>query len=95
MEIFRSVGNANGAGFVLIVSGGWASSSTAINPKFADHFVQRGYTVFAVVHTSSPKFTIPEIILDVLLHQSSSFVEAMKRVGATARLTVKPGQPHG
>ena len=31
----------------------------------------------------------------VLLHQSSSFVAAATQAGATAKLIVKPGQPHG
>jgi len=65
LDVFRSTKTNNGAGIILIVSGGWASSHEAINTKFADHFLKRGYTVFAVVHSSQPKFSIPEIIPDV------------------------------
>lgn len=65
MDVFRPTGPANGAGLVLVVSGGWFSAHEAINGGFIEDFTQRGYTVFAVVHGSQPKFTIPECIADL------------------------------
>ena len=38
---------------------------TAINPGSIDELLKRGYTVFAVVHGSQPRFTIPEIVKDM------------------------------
>jgi acetyl esterase/lipase len=48
-----------------MVSGGFVSSHGAIQPIFFKPFVDRGYTVFAVVHGSQPRFQVPEIIEDV------------------------------
>lgn len=55
----------NGAAIVFVVSGGWFSAHDAINQGFINEFLKRGYTVFAVVHGSQPKFTIPEVIEDM------------------------------
>ncbi|HEX6986275.1 MAG TPA: alpha/beta hydrolase [Planctomycetaceae bacterium] len=62
----------NGVGLVWVVSGGWFSSHEAIRPEFARPFLDRGYTVFAVVHGSQPKFTIPEILED--MHRAVRFI---------------------
>jgi acetyl esterase/lipase len=64
MDVFTPK-NANGAALFVMVSGGWFSDSDKINPAFYAPFLQRGYTVFAVVHGSQPKFTIPEILEDI------------------------------
>lgn len=55
----------NGAAIVYAVSGGWYSSHDGINVGFMREFLKRGYTVFAVVHGSQPKFTIPEVLDDM------------------------------
>lgn len=65
MDVFRPKQDANGAAVIVVVSGGWFSAHEAINPGFATEFLQRGYTVFAVVHGSQPKFTIPEAVSDM------------------------------
>lgn len=62
----------NGAGIVLVVSGGWFSAHEFIAPLFFEPAVKRGYTVFAVVHGSQPKFTIPEILTD--MHRAIRFI---------------------
>lgn len=56
---------ANGIGLIWVVSGGWFSAHEFINPGPIDELLKRGYTVFAVVHGSQPKFTIPEILQDM------------------------------
>jgi acetyl esterase/lipase len=67
MDVFTPKEDANGAAIVWVVSGGWFSSHDAINANspFASEFLKRGYTVFAVVHGSQPKFTIPEVLEDM------------------------------
>ncbi len=72
MDVFTPKANANGAAIVWIVSGGWFSNHDAINPAAIDEFLKRGYTVFAVVHGSQPRFTIPEITND--LHRAVRFI---------------------
>jgi acetyl esterase/lipase len=55
----------NGYGVIFCVSGGFFSSHDAINPGFYRELLNRGYTVFAVVHGSQPRFIIPEIEQDM------------------------------
>jgi acetyl esterase/lipase len=62
----------NGYGVILMVSGGWYSSHEGIQPVFCQAFLQRGYTVFAVVHGAQPKFSVTEILEDV--HRSVRFI---------------------
>jgi acetyl esterase/lipase len=64
----------NGAAVVFVVSGGFYSSHEAISVGFANEFLKRGYTVFAVVHGSQPKFTIPEIVED--MNRSIRFIRS-------------------
>ena len=65
MDVFTPKQRANGAAVVDCVSGGWFSAHRAINPGLIRPLVDRGYTVFAVVHGSQPKFTIPEVLEDM------------------------------
>jgi acetyl esterase/lipase len=65
LDVFQPA-KTNGLGLILIVSGGFFSSHEAINVGFCKVFLDRGYTVFAVVHGSQPKFVIPEIEQDLL-----------------------------
>src|ERR1700679_596719 len=65
MDVFTPRKDANGIGVVLVVSGGFVSSHESIQPVFIRPLTDRGYTVFAVVHGSQPRFTVPEIIADM------------------------------
>ena len=65
MDVFTPKAKSNGAGIVLVVSGGFRSAHESINPGFVRPLVNRGYTVFAVVHGSQPQYTVPEIIQDI------------------------------
>lgn len=65
LDVIAPRQNANGAAVVWVISGGWFSRHESINPQFAAEFVNRGYTVFAVVHGSQPRYTIPEILGDM------------------------------
>src|SRR5256712_10291836 len=62
----------NGCGILFMVSGGFFSSHDAINPGFYRALLERGYTVFAVVHGSQPRFIIPEIEQDI--HRAVRFI---------------------
>ncbi len=62
----------NGAAVLFMVSGGFFSSHEAINGKSYAPFLERGYTVFAIVHGSQPKFQIAEITQDI--HRAVRFV---------------------
>jgi acetyl esterase/lipase len=74
MDVFVPKENANGAAVVLAVSGAWRSSHDNIRPQFATEYAKRGYTVFAVVHGSSPRFSLPEILED--MHRAVRFVRS-------------------
>jgi acetyl esterase/lipase len=63
LDVFQP-SNPNRCGILFMVSGGFYSSHEAINPAMMKPFLDRGYTVFAVVHGSQPKFVIPEIMQD-------------------------------
>jgi acetyl esterase/lipase len=69
MDVLTPKAQRNGAGVILVVSGGWVSSPDSLNSPFVSifytPFIERGFVVFAVVHGSQPKFTIPEIRLDL------------------------------
>jgi acetyl esterase/lipase len=72
MDVFTPKNDANGIGLIFCVSGGWFSDHNGINVGFANEFLKRGYTVFAVVHGSQPKFTVPEILQD--MHRAVRFI---------------------
>lgn len=72
LDVFQPTATNNGVGLIAVVSGGWYSAHEAINPAFYRPFLDRGYTVFAVVHGSQPKFIIPEIVQD--LHRAVRFI---------------------
>jgi acetyl esterase/lipase len=76
MDVFTPKKNANGAAVIWVVSGGWFSDHQMIVPDLpftpVRTLVDRGYTVFAVVHGSQPKFTIPEILQD--MHRAVRYI---------------------
>jgi acetyl esterase/lipase len=75
----------NGYGAIAVISGGFMSSHDGINPAYLKALLDRGYTVFAVVHGSQPKFTIPEITED--MHRSVRWIRAN-----AGKYGVKPDQ---
>jgi acetyl esterase/lipase len=74
LDVFRPKRDASGLGVIFVVSGGWISNHDRIPLAFVTPLVERGYTVFAVVHGSQPKFTIPEILQD--MNRAVRFVRA-------------------
>ena len=76
LDVFQPAAG-NGCGVIFLVSGGWLSSRdtpnmVTISVDSIKLFLDAGYTVFAVVHGSQPKFTIPEIVQD--LHRAVRFI---------------------
>jgi acetyl esterase/lipase len=61
MDVFRPKSGANGAAIVWVVSGGWFSSHDQVPKKFGGG----GYTMFAVVHGSQPRYTIVDAVADL------------------------------
>ena len=88
LDVFQPA-KTNGAGVVFMVSGGFFSSHEAINVQFFKPFLDRGYVVFAVVHGSQPKFTIPEITLEIhrairfIRHNATQYGVDPQRLGIT------------
>jgi acetyl esterase/lipase len=82
MDVFTPKDKANGVGVIAVVSGGWFSGQASIAspagqlPRFFNkqlgELLGRGYTVFAVVHGSQPKYTVPEILEDI--HRAVRYV---------------------
>jgi acetyl esterase/lipase len=76
MDVFRPTTHPNHAGIIWCVSGGWFSSHESINTpallRAIDSLTSRGYTVFAVVHGSQPRFTITDAVAD--MHRSVRFI---------------------
>ena len=66
-DVFMPPGQANGAGILNMVSGGWISRWRA--PEEArqgyEALLNEGFTVFSIRHGSSPRFNVPEAYADV------------------------------
>jgi len=94
MDVFQPA-KPNGHGVLLMVSGGWISNHDSINAFFQRGLLDRGYTVFAVVHGSQPKFNIPEIVQDI--HRAVRFVRhnAAKYDVSPDRLAIVGGSAGG
>lgn len=66
-DVYTPAEGANGAGVLFMVSGGWFST-WAPPENFIPVFtplLDKGFTVFAVRHGSSPKYVVPEAVEDV------------------------------
>jgi acetyl esterase/lipase len=90
MDVFHPK-QKNGAGVIFAVSGGWFSSHEAIGAValYNGELLKRGYTVFAVVHGSQPKYTVPECVEDMqrsvrfIRHNAKRFGIEPDRIGVT------------
>lgn len=67
MDVYRPTGEPNGAGILFMVSGGWFSRWAPPEQALGlfQPYLDAGYTMFAVRHGSSPRYSIPEAIADV------------------------------
>ena len=93
LDVFQPA-NSNRCGILFLVNGGWFSSKAAsmmvtIQPDYYRPFLERGYTVFAVVTSSQPAFTIPDQMADVqravrfVRHNAARFGIRPDRLGVT------------
>jgi acetyl esterase/lipase len=66
MDVFRPKGKENGAAILWLCSGDFMSDVATFEPGplLAD-YLGRGYTVFAVGHSSFPAFPLDEIVPDI------------------------------
>jgi acetyl esterase/lipase len=73
MDVFDPA-QKNGFGVIFLVNGAWYSSHDpvtvpfpfpCVTPENYKPYLDSGYTVFAVVTSSAPKFSIPEVIEDL------------------------------
>ena len=66
-DVFRPGENANGAGILFMISGGWFSRWTEPENRLRSFssMLDAGFTVFAVHHGSAPRFKVPEAYADV------------------------------
>ena len=71
LDVFEPA-KKNGAAVFWMVSGGWFSHHSNIKPEYFTPLLERGYTVFAVVHGSQPRFVVPEI--EEYIHRAVRFV---------------------
>jgi acetyl esterase/lipase len=75
LDVFTPKKDANGAGVIVVISGGWNSDHNAITPTMPNiiqPLLDKGYTIFAVVHGSNPKYSLPEMLDD--MHRSVRFI---------------------
>lgn len=69
LDVFQPA-EPNGCGIIYLVNGGWLSSKDTplmqnVQPEYYRMFLEHGYTVFAVVTSSQPKYHIPDLMNDV------------------------------
>src|SRR5438270_1165580 len=89
MDVFTPKTDANGAAIIFVVSGGFYSSHDAINVNAVKPFLRRGYTIFAVVHGSQPRYQVPEIVQDMnravrfIRHHAKDYAIDADRIGVT------------
>ena len=65
--LMQKPASPNGKAVVSVVSGNWRSGYDLMQ-RFAEKdrlYLEAGYTVFNVIHSSQPKYSIPEIVEDV------------------------------
>ncbi len=71
MDVFRPA-NPNGAAIIKIVSGGWKSAHSRIKEGYSKPYTDHGYTVFAVVHGSQPRYKVRDIM--GFMHRAVRFI---------------------
>ncbi len=71
LDVFEPA-KKNGAAVFWMVSGGFFSEHANIRPALFTPLLDYGYTVFAIVHGSQPRFIVPEIEEDI--HRAIRFV---------------------
>lgn len=76
MDVFTPKGKLNGAGIVVCVSAEYRSGRDLLgmlHPLGTVPLLDAGYVVFAVMHSSQPKYTVPDAIGDI--HRAVRFIK--------------------
>lgn len=82
---------ANGKAVIYIVSGGWVSfyNGIEVNTFLIEQYLLKGYSVFAVLHGSAPRYAIPDALSDVkravryIRYNAATFSIDPNRLGIT------------
>ena len=66
-DVFQPADSINGAGIIHVISGSWVSRYDEPDTVAWHYssFLEKGYTVFALRHSSNPQFKLPEAVNDV------------------------------
>lgn len=64
LDVFKPA-KPTGAAVVWLVSGGWVSAHDQINPALGQAFNEHGITLIQAVHGAQPKYTVPEILVQL------------------------------
>lgn len=64
--------NPNGIGIIKIVSGGWKSKYEKVTDDYGAPYTDHGYTVFAVMHGSQPRYQVRDIM--GFMHRAVRFI---------------------
>lgn len=74
MLVLKPDAKSNNKAIINVMSGGWFSSYDWVPWAINDSkpFLERGYTVFCVMHGSQPRYTIPDAVTD--LHRAVRFI---------------------
>jgi acetyl esterase/lipase len=76
LDVLTPKGKTNGAAVIIFISAEFRSGRELLamfHPATTTPFLDRGYVVFAVMHGSQPKYTVPEILDDA--HRAVRFVK--------------------
>jgi acetyl esterase/lipase len=92
MDVFTPIQKSNGKAVAFFISEGWYSAREKIEyniPIYIQNLVKHGYTVFAIVHGSNPKYSLPEIVSQArkaicfIKQHATEFKIDPNRIGAT------------
>ncbi|MDF2376749.1 MAG: alpha/beta hydrolase [Verrucomicrobiales bacterium] len=64
----------NGIGIIKIVSGGWKSRYDKVTDDYGSPYTDHGYTVFAVMHGSQPRYQVRDIM--EFMHRAVRFIRS-------------------
>lgn len=73
LDVFKPA-ESNGIGIIKIVSGGWKSGHFKVKEGFSEPYTDHGYTVFAVLHGSQPRYKVRDIM--GFMHRAVRYIRA-------------------
>jgi acetyl esterase/lipase len=67
MIMLKPIQNANGKAIISVLNGNWVSNDRMREgfPERSQLYVEQGYTVFGVMVSSQPRYTIPDEVTDL------------------------------